>query len=208
MEESASKSSLDNLLQNYSKIVHSFPEGFLAFHLDKMNAILESLDPTQFPKDMPVAILGVMGPKGSGKSLLTNFIIHCLQKGDGGWMTDVNKKSKNGDPMMERGYSWNSVSNPVFFEPPESLAALLSGLYIWPEPVRVVKDGGKNDIAVWIVHTDVKEKVKGDEHVKALEKYLAVVCSRIMEILWKDSDVRKQANKNRFIDCSTLTNFP
>lgn len=193
MGESASnsrKDSLDNLLQNHCKIVHLYSKGLLGFKLENLNAILNSLDAKKFPKNLSVAILGVVGPRKIGKTLLTNFIIHSLKQGDGGWMTNIIKRSKNGEAMMERGFCWDSVSNPVFLNPPGKLSMLIGGLYLWPEPVRLVKNGGgDNDIAVWVLHLDLKD-VESDEMARVLEKFMVVVCSRIMEIKWEDGNVR------------------
>ncbi len=180
VKEQPSKPSLEVLLK-CSKIVSVRKECTLP-KLDNLKRILEAVDGTKFGNDIPVAMVAVIGPKGSGKSFLTNVIIQYLkQEGEGGWMSSL--MTQNG---FAEGFSFGSISSGKFYDPKSeaSCGRSTSGVYLWPEPFLIMKTGG-GKVVVWVMHV---HHVQGDskENLAVLERFLMLTCSRIMEIKWEN----------------------
>lgn len=153
--------------------------------VDNLKKILEAVDGTKFQNDIPVAMVAVIGPKGSGKSFITNFLIQYLkQGGEGGWMSSLITQKG-----FAEGFSFGSTSSEKFYEPDpkeEASSGSTSGVYLWPEPFLITKTGERK-LVVWVLHVHSVQD-DSEENLAALERFLMLTCSRIMEIKWKNDD--------------------
>jgi len=170
-------------LRKFSKIISCSTNGQLRLHEGNLKMILNSMEQCQ--KNLPVAFISIIGPTGSGKSFYTNLLINYFNNEcAGNWLTKLSSVHNREDNVLEflEGFSFGNVH--AYYEnvtPDEDV----SGVYLWPEPFRMQNYGGK--IVVWILHVHYCRK-NGDNvtATKSINSLLALLCSRITEIKFKN----------------------
>lgn len=133
--------------------------------------------------DAPIGLISVLGDAQSGKSLVTNVLIQYYQCEGLGWLDtlvdDINNNNSN--DLSRR------ILGKVTTEQSEE------GVYLWPEPLPQTDPNGSDDVdsdigeivrsvilVLYVVH---RPNTRHKNNVKLLEHFVAVACSRVLEIV-------------------------
>ncbi|ODM91213.1 hypothetical protein Ocin01_15469 [Orchesella cincta] len=127
-----------------------------------------------FDPELPVAIISIIGEPESGKTTHTNLVIQNLQhKGGNGWLDKIDVSSTSPKKVARLpGFS-------IFSETEEE-----SGISLWPEAFCIKK----RNVLLLHVHYSIYDKRSNRRD--SLEYLLALLSSRIVEVIWKQNEFR------------------
>ncbi|CAL8069439.1 unnamed protein product [Orchesella dallaii] len=183
-------------LRKHSKIV-SYSGGNFTLHHENLAMLGNSMEAAKFD---PVALISVIGPAESGKSLYTNLLIHYFEhRGAGAWITNLSlerSKALNIVPLL--GFSYGNIHAHNIISPYSD-----SGIYLWPEAFRVSNYNG--NIIVWVLNVHLTEHDRADETIVELfNVLLTLLSSKIVEIKWKNDGFTFLETRHKLLN----SNFP